>query len=204
MVKKKSKSRKRPKRKSRKRPKRTVKTRPKRKIKKDSKLDLESKQETDPDTVMFSNAWWHYLRENWWKILLKFILLFIIFFAIYGAIVPLINFQPWFSWWKTYGGNKLQTTNCFSMTSLAYAKGFSLYYYIGNLFGGIQQKLSLPKLLILGNLMDIYSIGMAKGGGRYMTPKSLCESIVPDEHIYPFDVNTNIKLYGRFNRFGRS
>ena len=178
MVKKKSKSRKRPKRKSRKRPKRTV--------KKDSKSDLKSKQETDPDTVMFSNAWWHYLRENWWKILLKFILLFIIFFAIYGAVVPLINFQPWFSWWKTYGGNKLQTTNCFSMTSLAYAKGFSLYYYIGNLFGGIQQKLSLPKLLILGNLMETYSIGMAKGGGRYMTPKSLCESIVPDEHIYPF------------------
>ena len=93
---------------------------------------------------MFSNAWWHYLRENWWKILLKMILLLIIFFAIYGAIVPLINFQPWFSWWKTYGGNKLETSNCFSMSSLAYAKGFSLYYYIGNLSWRDTEKIKSP------------------------------------------------------------
>ena len=152
--------------------------------------------DTDPDTVMFSNAWWHYLRENWWKILLKIILFLTVFFAIYGAVVPLINFQPWFSWWKTYGGNKLKTTNCFNMTSLAYAKGFSLYYKIGNLFGGIQQKLSLPKILILGSLMETYSIGMAKGGGRYMTPKSLCESIVPDEHIYPFNTKQILNCMG--------
>ena len=168
------------------------KTKPKSKVKSkkkptaDSSSDLQYKQETDPSSVMFSNAWWHYIRENWWKILLKLVLLLIVFFAIYGAVVPLINFQPWFSWWKTNGGNNLQTTNCFSMTSLAYAKGFSLYYYIGSLFGGIQKGISLPKLLILGNLLDTYAIGMQKGGGRYMTPKSLCISIIPDEDVYPF------------------
>ena len=188
MVKKKLKSKRRPKRKSRKRHKNTVKNK--------SVSSLELKQETDPDTVMFSNAWWHYLRENWWKILLKMILLLIVFFAIYGAIVPLINFQPWFSWWKTYGGNKLETSNCFSMSSLAYAKGFSLYYYIGNLFGGIQKKLSLPKLLILGKLMDLYAIGMSQGPGRYLTPKSLCQSIVPDNSIYPFNTPQILRCLG--------
>ena len=176
------------------------KSKPKSKVMRKSKQqktpDLELKQETDPDTVMFSNAWWHYLRENWWKILLKFMLILIVFFAIYGAVVPLINFQPWFSWWKTYGGNKLETSNCFSMSSLAYAKGFSLYYYIGNLFGGIQKKLSLPKLLILGKLMDLYAIGMSQGPGRYLTPKSLCQSIVPDSSIYPFNTPQILSCLG--------
>ena len=187
-VKSKRKSKPKPKKKSKK-------VKSKRKPKK-SISDLEFHQETDPDTVMFSNAWWHYFRENWWKILLKFMLILIVFFAIYGAVVPLINFQPWFSWWKTYGGNKLQTSNCFSMTSLAYAKGFKLYYYIGSLFGGVQQGINLPSLLILGRLMDNFAIGMQAGGGRYMTPKSLCESIVPDEHIYSFNRQEIVNCIG--------
>ena len=65
--------------------------------------DLKFNKETDPDTVMFSNAWWHWLKENWWKLLLKAMLLYFVFLAIYFAVVPLLNFQPWFSWWKNYG-----------------------------------------------------------------------------------------------------
>ena len=133
---------------------------------------------------MFSNAWWHWLKENWWKLLLKAMLLYFVFLAIYFAVVPLLNFQPWFSWWKTYGGNKLKTPNCFSMTSLAYARSSKLYYYISSLFQGEQKGLNLPSILFLGQLMTKFAKGMASNG--YLTPKSLCESIVPDENIYPF------------------
>ena len=90
---------------------------------------LELKRETDSGDIMFSYAWWARFRQNWWKTLLKMIAILVVFFAIWMAIMPIINYQPWFSWWRGNGGSKLPTsTNCFSLTSLAYATHFSLYY----------------------------------------------------------------------------
>ena len=151
-----------------------------------SNQKLELKRETDSGNIMFSYAWWARFRQNWWKILLKMVAILVVFFAIWMAITPIINYQPWFSWWRGNGGSKLLTApNCFSLTSLAYATHFSLYYQIGNLFSGIQTKLNVDSVLFLADMMYNYAYGLTNPFG-ILTPKALCQTIIPDSDIYPF------------------
>ena len=139
---------------------------------------IQMKKQTDSSSVMFSDAWWVYMKKHWWKELLKLILITIIFWLIWMAITPLINFQRWFQWWKHNDGDKY-SKNCFSMSSLAYWRYFRLYWLIGNtVSGGPSAMLYDAQARVLLYIMESFANGIAING--ILTPKALCFSIIPD------------------------
>ena len=140
-------------------------------------MDPIKKKFTDPKSVMFSNAWWSNLHKNWWQILLKLALFSLIFWLIWMAITPLISFNSYFKWFRKGGGN--QYKNCFRFTQLAYYDNFLLYFYISQLINKgpttIDTQIQAELLLYL---LATYSDQL--GLGNPLTPKALCESIIPD------------------------
>jgi hypothetical protein len=138
-------------------------------------MDPIKKKFTDPKSVMFSNAWWSNLHKNWWQIFLKLALTLLVFWLIWMAITPLINFNSYFKWFRKGGGEKYK--NCFRFSQLAYAHYFPLYFYIGQLIHSENIDSHYQSQMLLW-LIATYSDQL--GLGQPLTPKALCESIIPD------------------------
>jgi len=139
---------------------------------------ISDKKKTDPATIMFSNAWWGDMKKNWFKYLLKIIMYLLIFWLIWMAITPLISFQPWLSWWRSHGGSQYSKW-CFSLYKLAYYEYFTLYYYIGEFLSGSDSSFTNPgQAEFIMMLLINYGIDIAPTG--QMTPKALCDSIIPE------------------------
>lgn len=109
---------------------------------------------------------------------LIFSILIGIVLILFALLMPIVEFKAWYSWWSQYDPNKLY--NSFSLTDIAYFKSNALIYRITSSFrpGPSQFRYDFWFYLITG-LMDGAALGITDGG--YVTPKSLCESIIPDE-----------------------
>jgi len=110
--------------------------------------------------------------------LLFAIIFFFIILLINIFLLPLIQFQSWYSWWNTYDPQKKYT--CFSITSLAYYKYNNIAYEI--------YKLLTPKpnqftydwwALFLSSIMAGEAFGVVPNG--LCTPKTLCYSLIPGD-----------------------
>ena len=140
-------------------------------------MDNQLKKKTDTKAVIFSDAWWSYFYKNWWRLLLKLVLILMIFWLIWMAITPLINFSSFFKWFRKGGGS--QYKNCFRFSQLAYYTYFPLYFYIGSYINKSETYIdSAAQAEMLLYLLSNYSDKL--GMGNPLTPKALCESIIPD------------------------
>ena len=154
---------------------------------------ISERKKIDPVSVYFSDAWWSDMKKNWFKYLLKLVMLLLIFWLIWMAIAPLLSFQPWFSWWRSHDGGKYSKW-CFSFVKLSYWKYFKIYYSIGQFLSGADSSFKNPgQAQFIMMLLTSYAVDIVTDG--HLTPKALCNSIIPDTLIsgsYPSADTLNI------------
>lgn len=109
--------------------------------------------------------------------------LFIIFIAmiviwlIYSYISMRILYKPLYTWWAQNGGKKYDDK--LSISTLAAANYSTFLYYIGKLFRGPLNQLTIDQVrFIIGQLFPYMTY--VQNGTQYgiITPKSLCETVL--------------------------
>lgn len=105
------------------------------------------------------------------------ILLIVLLVILVLAIQPLIAFSVWFRWWREHDPDNKY--NCVSLVNLAYFHSNILLYDIINLFTTRNKKFDQKwwVYFITGMMMG-QAVDIVPGG--LCTPKTLCESLVPD------------------------
>jgi len=129
-----------------------------------------------------SDAWWKTQKKNSFHNILKLAMYVTIFFLIWGALAPVINTLPLFSWWKQQTRslqNKNIKKNCVSLLSIAYFLHFKIYYDIMSATSNEESIIQTEAQgVLITSLIFNYADGLVPGGA--LTGKALCESIIPD------------------------
>jgi hypothetical protein len=105
------------------------------------------------------------------------LLLIVVVGLILLFLFPLIKFRHWYKWWNTY--DTKNQYNCFRLSSIAYFESNQLVYNISNLFIKPRQKFKYDWwVYFITGFLNGGAKGIVDGG--WVTPKHLCDSLVPD------------------------
>ena len=103
----------------------------------------------------------------------------IVLILLYITISPLLLYKDWFQWWNKYDPKKKY--NCMSIADIAYFQKNLILYKIKTLFDAGNKTFTHDWwIYFMTAFMYGGAVGIVPDG--YVTPKSLCESIVPDKY----------------------
>lgn len=98
-------------------------------------------------------------------------------FMVSKIFTPLLDYKIYFDWWAQGDGNKYK--GCVDLVSLAYYQEFKLYFYIRQLFiSGMSSITSQAWVIFITSLIKGKANTLVPGG--ILTPKMICETLVPD------------------------
>lgn len=104
--------------------------------------------------------------------------LFFILFIVILFSLPLLQFRGWFQWWNTQDPKKQY--RCLSLINLAYFNNNTLLYEITDQFFTTENNRFTHKWWVYFITGFMYGAAVDLVPDGYVTPKSLCGSLIPD------------------------
>lgn len=110
------------------------------------------------------------------KTFFLYLIFFIVLYLIFSIFSPILKFKPIMNWWSQEDPDNLYKD--FDLTSLAYWEYFPLYYYIRVLTSSERYRFESDSWVYFITSL-IYGGGKDLVPGGWVTPRMICESIVP-------------------------
>jgi hypothetical protein len=132
--------------------------------------------------------------NNAFKGFLALLIIYIILLFVY----PILNFQPWFKWWKTHQKED-KTQTCMPMTLFAYQNSSNILYDFASLFFTKENQMFEYNWQVefVSTIMRTWAVDLTKDG--FLTPYGMCTSIAPQSDEETFKYKPHVKSLGLYS-----